>query len=179
MMRLPICLFVPIASFFQGNSHLARWLFDRTAGMIGTRPVPTWDLHAGAGYLAAAAQHAAPRPLQLVEPYRHAARAAQRNLPSARVAAGHTAEAYLDRARVLPQEALVLIDPPRSGLTPQLRLRLGDWHPERILMLSCDPATWVRDTAFLLERGYQLDHLELVDLFPSTHHVEVLALLTG
>jgi 23S rRNA (uracil1939-C5)-methyltransferase len=178
-MRLPICLFVPIASFFQGNSHLAEWLFDRTAEMIGTRPVPTWDLHAGVGYLAAAAQHAAPRPLQLVEPFRPSARAAQHNLPTARVAVGSTAEAYLERARELPRDALVLTDPPRSGLTPELRNRLASWHPERILMLACDPATWARDTAFLLDEGYRLDQLELVDLFPSTHHVEVLALLVA
>jgi 23S rRNA (uracil1939-C5)-methyltransferase len=179
VMRLPICLFVPIGSFFQGNSHLARWLFERTAEMIGTRPTPTWDLHAGVGFLAAAAQHAAPRPLQLVEPFRPSARAARRNLPTARVAVGRTSETYLDGARGLPRDALVLVDPPRSGLTPKLRRRLSEWHPDRILMLACDPATWARDTAFLLERGYRLDQLELVDLFPSTHHVEVLALLVA
>jgi tRNA/tmRNA/rRNA uracil-C5-methylase (TrmA/RlmC/RlmD family) len=179
VMRLPVCLFVPIGSFFQGNSHLVRWLFDRTAEMIGSRPVPTWDLHAGVGFLAAAALHAASRRLRLVEPFRTAARAAQRNLPTARVAVGQTAEAYLGRARDLPKEALVLTDPTRRGLTSELRRRLSGWHPDRILMLACDPATWARDTGFLLERGYRLDHLELVDLFPSTHHVEVLALLVA
>jgi 23S rRNA (uracil1939-C5)-methyltransferase len=44
-------------------------------------------------------------------------------------------------------------------------------------MLACDPATWGRDTRFLSERGYRLTHVELVDLFPSTHHVEILAVL--
>jgi 23S rRNA (uracil1939-C5)-methyltransferase len=44
-------------------------------------------------------------------------------------------------------------------------------------MLACDPATWARDTGFLIERGYRLAHVEVVDLFPSTHHIEVIAVL--
>ena len=176
-MDLPIDLCVPIGSFFQGNRHLAGWLFDRVVELTGSRPLPTWDLHAGVGFLAAAAFHAAERELRLVEPFKPSARAAQDNLPSARVAVGRTAEAFLGRARDLPAEALVLTDPPRSGMTPVLRTLLADWHPERILMLACDPATWSRDTRFLMDRGYRLIHVEMVDLFPSTHHVEILAVL--
>ncbi len=176
-MNLPVVISVPIGSFFQGNRHLAGWLFDRVVDVIGSKAVATWDLHAGVGYLAAAAHHAAPRELHLVEPFRPAALAAQRNLSSATVAVGRTAEAYLGRAGDLPQQALALTDPPRTGMTPELRKRLADWHPERIVMLACDPATWSRDTRFLTERGYRLSHLELVDLFPSTHHVEILAVL--
>jgi len=175
-MALPVSLFVPIGSFFQGNRHLAGWLFDRVVELSGAPPVPTWDLHAGVGFLAAAAWHAARRELRLVEPSRPSARAAQRNLPAARVDAV-TAEASLARSRDLPVEALVLTDPPRAGMTPELRRRLAGWHPERILMLACDPATWGRDTSYLVDRGYRLSHLELVDLFPSTHHVEILAVL--
>jgi 23S rRNA (uracil1939-C5)-methyltransferase len=176
-MDLPVDLVVPIGSFFQGNRHLAGWLFDRVVEMIGPTPLPTWDLHAGVGFLAAAARHAGERELQLVEPFRPAAGAAQENLPEARVAVGRTAEAFLGRARNLPAEALVLTDPPRSGMTPVLRNRLAGWHPSKIVMLACDPATWGRDTRFLSERGYRLTHVELVDLFPSTHHVEILAVL--
>ena len=176
-MMLPVALFVPIGSFFQGNRHLAGWLFDRVVELAGSHPCPTWDLHAGVGFLAAAAWHASPRRLQLVEPFRISARAARRNLPEAQVAVGRTAEAWLGRAGALPTDALVLTDPPRAGMTPELRHRLAGWHPDRILMLACDPATWGRDTAYLLGRGYRLTHVELVDLFPSTHHVEILAVL--
>jgi len=175
-MALPVSLFVPIGSFFQGNRHLAGRLFERVVELAGGRPVPTWDLHAGVGFLAAAAWHAAARELHLVEPSRPSAGAAQRNLPAARVDVG-TAETALARSRGLPTESLVLTDPPRAGMTPELRRRLAGWHPERILMLACDPATWGRDTSYLVDRGYQLSHLELVDLFPSTHHVEILAVL--
>lgn len=176
-MRLRAHLEVPIGAFFQVNRHLLRWLFRRLEELSGPAPVATWDLFAGVGLLAAASNCAAPRPLHLVEPHRPAARAAHRNLPAARVAIGRTAEAYLSRARDLPTDALVLIDPPRSGMSPQLRHQLAGWHPDRILGLACDPATWARDTAFLIDRGYRLEHVELVDMFPLTHHVEIIALL--
>jgi 23S rRNA (uracil1939-C5)-methyltransferase len=176
-MRLRAHLEVPIGAFFQVNRHLLRWLFRRLEELVGRAPVPTWDLFAGVGLLAATANCAAPRPLHLVEPHKDAARAAQRNLPAARVSIGRTAEAFLGRARNLPTDALVLTDPPRTGMSPQLRSQLVGWHPDRILSLACDPGTWARDTAFLIDHGYRLEHIELVDLFPLTHHVEILALL--
>jgi tRNA/tmRNA/rRNA uracil-C5-methylase (TrmA/RlmC/RlmD family) len=181
-MALAVPLEVPVGSFFQVNRHLVPALFDRVGELVGTEALPTWDLHAGVGFLAAAVRAARGRgdeatPLTLVEPYRSAARAARRNLPDAEVAVGRTAEAYLDRHRGLPRRALVLTDPPRSGLEPPLRAALARWKPLRLLMLSCDPATWARDTGFLLGHGFTLAHLELMDLFPSTHHVEVLAVL--
>ncbi len=176
-MELPVRLDVPVGAFFQVNRHLVPWLFHRVVELAGPDPLPTWDLHAGVGFLGAAALTASGRSLTLVEPFRPAARAAATNLPEARVAVGRTAEAWLARHPRLPEEALVLTDPPRAGLSPALRKRLAGWHPRRILMLACDPGTWARDTAFLLDRGHALAHLELVDLFPWTHHVEILAVL--
>jgi tRNA/tmRNA/rRNA uracil-C5-methylase (TrmA/RlmC/RlmD family) len=44
-------------------------------------------------------------------------------------------------------------------------------------MLGCDPATWARDAGHLVSNGYRVTELELFDLFPLTHHVEILALL--
>lgn len=173
-MDLPLPLWVPIGAFFQVNRHLVPWLFDRIAEFAGNDPLPTWDLHAGVGFLAAAALHAAKREIVAIEPFRPSARAASRNLPSASVHIGCTAEQYLKRAGPLPNHALVLIDPPRAGLSKQLRHQLISWRPQRILGLACDPATWARDTAELMAHDYDLTHLELIDLFPSTHHVEVL-----
>ena len=176
-MGLPRPLDVPIGAFFQGNRHLVPWLYGRVAEICGPDPAPTWDLHAGVGFLAAAAFHASPRQLRLVEPFRPAARAARGNLPEAREVAASTAEAYLGRQSSLPEEALAITDPPRAGLSAALRRGLARWRPQRILMLSCDPATWARDADDLLGHGYHLASLELIDLFPSTHHVEVLAML--
>ncbi len=176
-MALAVSLEVPIGAFFQGNRHLVPWLFQRVAELVGPDPVPTWDLHAGIGFLAAAASHASPRPLVLTEISKPSGRAARRNLPKATIRFGVSAEEVLRRSGRIPRESLVIVDPPRAGLSSDLRRRLAAWHPDRILMLACDPATWARDTAELLSKGYRLAHLELIDLFPSTHHVEVLSVL--
>jgi 23S rRNA (uracil1939-C5)-methyltransferase len=173
---LPIPLKVPIGAFFQGNRHLIRALFDRVAELAGADTDPIFDLHAGVGFLAAAALSRGERPAFLVEPHRVAARAAARNLPAVTVAVGRTAEEFVASGD-LPGDALVLTDPPRSGLTKSLRNHLVDWRPGRVLMLGCDPATWARDAGVLLDHGYTVRSVELFDLFPSTHHVEILALL--
>lgn len=175
-MELPVRLEVPIGSFFQGNRHLVLWLFERIAALIGSGDEGVVDLHGGVGFLAAAAQSAGREDLTVVEPHRGAAAAAQRNLPDARVIAS-SAEAFLEQHSDLEPRAVAITDPPRSGMTPDLRRRMTDWRPDRVLMLGCDPATWSRDAADLIEHGYALAHLELVDLFPLTHHVEVLAVL--
>jgi len=174
---LPIPLNVPIGSFFQGNRHLIVPLFKRVAELIGSDPAPVFDLHAGVGYLAAAARFAGERDLTLVEPYRDAALAAGRNLPGARVIVGATAEAFVGDAKDLPPEALVITDPPRTGLSKDLRSHLARWHPHRILMLGCDPSTWARDAGYLCRHGFEPRVIEIFDLFPSTHHLEILALM--
>ena len=175
--ELPIPLNVPIGSFFQGNRHLIGPLFRRVAELVGGVPAPVFDLHAGVGYLAAAARFAAERDLTLVEPQGEAALAAGRNLPGARVVVGATAEAFVADAGVLPRESLVMTDPPRTGLSNDLRRDIARWQPQRILMLGCDPATWARDAGFLCEHGYRPTVIEIFDLFPSTHHLEILALM--
>ncbi len=174
---LPLPLTVPLGAFFQGNQHLIGALFQRVSELAGPLTEPIFDLHAGVGFLAAAALSAGQRSAFLVEPNRVAARAAALNLPAATVAVGQTAEEFVDNAPDLPGEALVITDPPRSGLTKALRTHLVRWHPHRVLMLGCDPATWTRDAGLLLDHGYSVRSVELFDLFPSTHHVEILALL--
>jgi 23S rRNA (uracil1939-C5)-methyltransferase len=175
-MALPISLEVPIGSFFQGNRHLIHWLFLRLAELIGQGDEPVFDLHGGVGFIAAAARHGGRIGLTVVEPHPPAAAAARRNLSHARIVTA-TAERFVGGATELPPRSLVVTDPPRTGMTTNLRNALVRWRPKRLIMLGCDPATWSRDAGSLIERGYHLTHLELVDLFPFTHHVEVLAVL--
>ena len=174
---LPIPLTVPIGSFFQGNRHLVRPLFERVAQLVGRDAETVIDLHAGVGFLAAAARYAADPRLVLVELNRTSALAARRNLPGAQVVVGSTAEEFLAGMTEPMPEATVMTDPPRTGLSRSLRAALARWLPRRVVMLGCDPATWARDAGFLVRHGYRPAVVELFDLFPSTHHVEVVALL--
>ena len=73
---------------------------------------------------------------------------------------------------------VVVVDPPRTGLPEGAADALVDMAPERIVYLSCDPATQARDAAFLLGGGYELDRLVAFDLFPQTPHVESLAVFS-
>jgi len=72
---------------------------------------------------------------------------------------------------------VVLADPPRSGLGARLPKQIAALQPERVVLVSCDPATLARDARRLTEAGYAAERAIPVDLFPQTAHVEtVLAL---
>ena len=81
-----------------------------------------------------------------------------------------------DAARELPQlgdvDALV-VDPPRAGLASEVVDAAGALAPRRLVYVSCDPATWARDAAALERRGFTLERVQPVDLFPQTFHVEI------
>jgi 23S rRNA (uracil1939-C5)-methyltransferase len=71
----------------------------------------------------------------------------------------------------------VVVDPPRTGLDRQALDGLADHEPERIVYVSCDPATLARDCRRLVRKGYTLEWVQPVDLFPQTYHIENVALL--
>ena len=73
---------------------------------------------------------------------------------------------------------VVLVDPPRKGLTPELIDTINDMSPRRIVYISCDPATLARDSALLTSKGFSLNAVTPVDMFPRTAHVETVAKFT-
>ncbi len=81
-----------------------------------------------------------------------------------------------DFARLDPDR--VVVDPPRSGLGEAVAERIANFEPERIVYLSCDPATLARDLSVFDHCGYRLMAAECFDLFPQTPHVEMLAVVS-
>jgi 23S rRNA (uracil1939-C5)-methyltransferase/tRNA (uracil-5-)-methyltransferase len=69
-------------------------------------------------------------------------------------------------------ETAVVIDPPRKGCTPEFIAQLVEFGPARLVYVSCDPATQVRDLKLLARSGYQLADVQPFDLFPHTRHLE-------
>ena len=69
----------------------------------------------------------------------------------------------------------MLLDPPREGAA-QLMAHLPALGAQRVLYVSCNPATLVRDAASLVARGYRLERVGLLDMFPQTAHAEAMAL---
>lgn len=176
---------VSAGSFFQASRFL---LHDLTAavtaeGRAGTSPAGgklALDLFAGVGLFT----------LPLARRFEHVI-GVEANPPAASDLAANATAAGLANVRAVGESAfdflrrfartepdLVVLDPPRAGVGyPALKL-LAALKPKRIHYASCHPPTLARDLAFLLERGYGLDSLEVFDFFPQTFHIESLAKLT-
>lgn len=83
-----------------------------------------------------------------------------------------SAEAIFAQIRYPAEHTAVVIDPPRKGCTPEFIAQLVGFGPARVIYVSCDPATQVRDLKMLGDGGYQLDDVQPFDLFPHTRHLE-------
>jgi tRNA/tmRNA/rRNA uracil-C5-methylase (TrmA/RlmC/RlmD family) len=73
---------------------------------------------------------------------------------------------------------LITVDPPRAGLSQDVRQTITDSAARQLIYVSCDPATWARDVGAFAEQGWKLDFVRPYDFYPQTHHVEVLSRLT-
>lgn len=81
------------------------------------------------------------------------------------------------RRSELPEAELIAVDPPRSGLAKDLRRAIDASAACHLLYVSCDVATWARDVADLVGRGWRLEEVRPFDLQPHTHHLELASLL--
>ncbi|MFE5775703.1 class I SAM-dependent RNA methyltransferase [Brachybacterium sp. NPDC056505] len=139
-----------------------------------------WDLFGGVGLFAAALADevgSAGRVLS-VEGDRRAGALAEENLAALPQASAETADVA---AWVRAQEKdpdRVVIDPPRAGLGPELMAMLCARTRERIVYVSCEPSTLARDLKAAEEAGWRVEDLRAFDLFPHTHHIESVAVLT-
>jgi tRNA/tmRNA/rRNA uracil-C5-methylase (TrmA/RlmC/RlmD family) len=73
---------------------------------------------------------------------------------------------------------IVVLDPPRTGARRGVVTAVARHSPRAVAYVACDPAALARDVAFFAEQGYGLTSLRAFDLFPMTHHVECVAILT-
>lgn len=137
------------------------------------------DLYAGVGLfgLSLAATGDLTR-VTLVEGGRRACHEARRNagdLPATIVRAD--VRNWVRRAAVLAGADLVVLDPPRTGAGAAVVQAIAASRPRAVAYVACDPVALARDVASFSDRGYALRSLEAFDLFPTTHHVECVALL--
>lgn len=77
-------------------------------------------------------------------------------------------------ARIYPQLSGLLLDPPRAG-AKWVAENIATLAPAKIIYVSCDPATFARDAKLIVDAGYRLDRLGVMDMFPQTQHVETMA----
>ncbi len=172
------------ASFVQANCLLWDDLAREVVGQSlhgedsqGARPRRLVELYAGIGFLTLPLARAGCMGVAF-ESERAALRDLAANLDHAglsdrvRIVAGRV-ERRSDWKKRFAESDLLVVDPPRVGLAASLREVIASGGPERVVYVSCDPATLARDLRLLLVGGYRVAHLRAFDLFPQTPHVEV------
>jgi len=167
---------ITAGNFFQANTALNRGMVAAALEMLGPLEGKTvLDGYAGAGNftlpLARSAAH-----VTAVEGNPHAARDARENLAAHGLTNAHVFAGALEEARPAVAPDVVLVDPPRSGLSRAAAARILELAPKRLLYVSCDPATLARDAA-ILSGNYVIRSVRMADMFPQTFHLETLALL--
>ena len=88
------------------------------------------------------------------------------------------ARALADYADKIKAPPLLVMDPPRSGAGQKVMAALANLEPDCIIYVACDPAALARDLKVAVSRGYQIASLQAFDLFPHTHHVESVCLMS-
>ena len=71
----------------------------------------------------------------------------------------------------------IVLDPPRDGIHPKALEKIIDYGVDRMVYISCKPTSLARDLEVLQERGYRVERVRCVDMFPATVHVETVCLL--
>jgi 23S rRNA (uracil1939-C5)-methyltransferase len=184
-----LCFDISPRAFFQPHPLAAEGLIRQVHRRLPQGCRVVLDLYCGTGTLALTIAPSAERVvgIELVpEAIAGARNNAERNgLVGCRFIAGDV-EVELARLKseepaLLSEVDAVLLDPPRSGLTPKAMEHLLSVRPPRIIYVSCKPESLGRDLRKLLEAGYKVDgEATPVDLFPHSHHVEtVVALVAG
>lgn len=165
-----------VRAFFQGNRYLLQALVDDVVGRVSAPVVA--DLYAGVG-LFSVVLAAQGRAVEAVEGDDWAAGDLQANGgPTSRVHVHHRAvETYVQRTR-LDAFGTVVVDPPRTGLAPEVATALVGARVPRVVYVSCDPATLARDVRQFVDGGYTVHDVRAFDLFPRTAHVETVLTLT-
>ncbi len=168
------------ALFSQVNSKQNEALISRLLALIRVEPDWILDLYAGSGNLTCSLRERFPGvPIRAVELSRGAVARGRAELPDVEWLA-EDVEAALRRMRRPAGRGLVVLDPPRAGVSAQVVESLARLSPEQILYVSCNPSTAARDIERWLERGgLPLQKVQGLDMFPQTEHVEIVASLCG
>lgn len=170
-------------SFYQVNHDQAERLYELAIAGAGIQKTDVvLDLYCGVGTITLAMAKAAGRVIGVeVEPQAvaDAQDNARRNgVQNAEFFCGDAGQAALSLREQGLTPDVVVVDPPRKGLSPDVIQALAQMSPRKIVYISCDPATLARDVALLKERNFQLLGARAVDMFPRCAHVETVAWLS-
>jgi 23S rRNA (uracil1939-C5)-methyltransferase len=173
---------ISAGAFFQTNTEMAERLYAvaaEYAGLSGRERV--FDLYCGIGTIGLTMAGAAGEVwgLEIVPAaIEDAARNAELNgIENARFLAGSARTGVRPLLERAGRPDVVVLDPPRAGLSQRVVRRVIECGAPRIVYVSCNPTTLAPNAAQLVEAGYRLTRVRPVDMFPQTPHIECVALL--
>jgi 23S rRNA (uracil1939-C5)-methyltransferase len=169
-------------AFFQVNTDMAERLYGTAAELAGlTGRERVFDLFSGIGTIALALATAAGEVwgVELVErAVSDAARNARLNaIDNARFFAGDVRTSLRPLVEQAGRPDIVVVDPPRAGLSAKVIRRVLETEASRIVYVSCNPTTLAPNARQFADAGYRLATVRPVDMFPQTPHIECVALL--
>ncbi len=169
-------------SFYQVNTPAAENIYRQAAEFAQPEGKTVLDLYCGAGTIGLSMAARAKRVIGaeiIPEAVENAKRNAARNgCGNAEFFCADAGQAAARFAAEGVKPDVIVLDPPRKGCDEATLCACAEMHPERIVMISCNPATAARDAKRLGELGYRAVTARAFDLFPRTTHVECVVLLT-
>lgn len=167
-------------SFFQTNSLGAEVLYEKAREYIGdTNEKVVFDLYSGTGTIAQILAPVAKKVVgvEIVEEAVEAAKvnAKLNGLDNCTFWAGDVLK-VIDELGEVPD--LIMLDPPRDGVNPKALMKILNFGVDRLVYIACKPTSLARDLEMLQGRGYKVEKIACVDLFPNTVHVETVCLLS-
>jgi 23S rRNA (uracil1939-C5)-methyltransferase len=175
---------VPRDGFFQANLYLTDQLVDEVCRLAATNEINTLvDAYCGSGLFSIFLSSCAKNVIG-IEISEKSVKYAKINAENAGVK--NVKFIYGDIENVLRRKFLplgdkidlIVLDPPRVGCEKIVLKAMAAWQPQKIIYISCNPATQARDVKYLNECGYDLQSLLPVDMFPQTEHIEVIGFMT-
>lgn len=166
-------------SFFQTNSLGAEVLYETAREYIGDiNEKVIFDLYSGTGTIAQILAPVAKKVVgvEIVEEAVEAAKenAALNDLDNCTFWAGDVLK-VIDELGEVPD--LIMLDPPRDGVNPKALMKILNFGVDRLVYIACKPTSLARDLEMIQGRGYKVEKISCVDLFPNTYHVETVVLL--
>ena len=180
----PLTFNISPTAFFQPNTRQAEKLYSNALQHLAIKPESVvYDLYCGTGTLSICAAKKAKQVIG-IEITPQAVLDAQENAKENKLTNIEFIDgdvgAILSQARKdnrLPKPDIVMVDPPRSGLSPEAVKQIVELHPSTILYVSCNPVTQARDVEIMIAEGYKITVIQPVDQFPHTIHVENIVVL--
>lgn len=168
-------------SFYQVNARQTTVLYEQAmalARLSGAEAVI--DAYCGTGTIGLVAAKRGAAQVTGVDSVESAIRDARENakhngIGNARFACADAADFMRERAAAHERVDVVFMDPPRAGSTPEFLDALTALAPARVVYISCNPETQVRDLRQLADAGYVVRAVQPVDMFPHTDHIETVA----